>query len=498
MAGSFFARLARRYGPRVDAPTRREFLRASLAASAGTLLCDSFGSAQQVDLKGKKSASKRRVVVIGGGFAGLACAHELKSAGYHVTLLEARNRYGGRVLSFDDLVEGKNVEGGGELIGSNHPTWVSYADKFGLKFVDVTEDEDLVMPIVLNGKQLSGEEGTKLYEEMDEAFNRLNAKAETIDADQPWKSPNAALLDKGHMGAWIAELDVSDICRTAITVQLSSDNGTAVDRQSYLAMLASIKGGELEKYWTESEVYRCQGGNQQLALKLAEAIGESNVHLNLPVTAVKMSDSGAKVICRDGRTIVANDVVLAVPPSVWKKIEFSPALPASLQTQMGVNTKYLMAFKERFWKEKKQSPDALTDGIFSMIWEATDNQEGEQGAALVGFSGGPSAEQVRKIPAAQRQKSLAAIMEKLYPDYGTNLVKTRYMDWPSDPWTLAGYSFPAPGQVTAIGPLLYKGLGRLHFAGEHTSYKFVGYMEGALNSGAALAMRLAKRDGVLK
>jgi hypothetical protein len=43
---------------------------------------------------------------------------------------------------------------------------------------------------------------------------------------------------------------------------------------------------------------------------------------------------------------------------------------------------------------------------------------------------------------------------------------------------------------------MYKGLGRLHFAGEHTSYKFVGYMEGALNSGAALAQRIAKRDGI--
>jgi hypothetical protein len=71
------------------------------------------------------------------------------------------------------------------------------------------------------------------------------------------------------------------------------------------------------------------------------------------------------------------------------------------------------------------------------------------------------------------------------------------MDWPNDPWTQSGYSFPAPGQVTTVGPIMYKGLGHLHFAGEHTSYKFVGYMEGALNSGAALAQRLAKRDGVV-
>jgi len=69
------------------------------------------------------------------------------------------------------------------------------------------------------------------------------------------------------------------------------------------------------------------------------------------------------------------------------------------------------------------------------------------------------------------------------------------MDWPSIPWTRASYSCPAPGEVTTIGPLLFEGIkGRLHFAGEHASYKFGSYMEGALNSGASIARRLAVRD----
>ena len=72
------------------------------------------------------------------------------------------------------------------------------------------------------------------------------------------------------------------------------------------------------------------------------------------------------------------------------------------------------------------------------------------------------------------------------------------MDWPGDAWTRASYSFPAPGQVTTMGPILREGVGRLHFAGEHACYAFVGYMEGALNAGTALARRLAQRDGVVK
>ena len=66
------------------------------------------------------------------------------------------------------------------------------------------------------------------------------------------------------------------------------------------------------------------------------------------------------------------------------------------------------------------------------------------------------------------------------------------------PGSKASYSFPAPGQVTSQGPTLYDGIGRLHFAGEYSSYAFMGFMEGALNSGAALAKRIAAKDGVVK
>jgi len=98
---------------------------------------------------------------------------------------------------------------------------------------------------------------------------------------------------------------------------------------------------------------------------------------------------------------------------------------------------------------------------------------------------------------ADRDRAYAELLNKIYNGYNDNVVKTRFMDWPNDPWTQAGYSFPAPGQVTTVGPILHKGIGRLHFAGEHASYKFVGYMEGALNSGASLAQRIAKRDGIV-
>ena len=103
---------------------------------------------------------------------------------------------------------------------------------------------------------------------------------------------------------------------------------------------------------------------------------------------------------------------------------------------------------------------------------------------------------MRAIASDKRDASYVKELAQ-YPSLAQALVGSRFMDWPSTPWTLAGYSNPAPGEVTTMGPLLYAGVGdRLHFAGEHACYKFLGYMEGVLNSGASIARRLAVRDGV--
>ncbi|HZL89531.1 MAG TPA: FAD-dependent oxidoreductase [Pirellulaceae bacterium] len=489
---SFFAVLSQRFRP-VSREQRRQFLKATLAASAGLLLSNESGLAQA-------GRSPRRVVVVGAGFAGLACAHELKAAGYKVTVIEARERLGGRVLSFKDLVEGKNVEGGAELIGSNHPTWVAYKEKFGLEFIDVTEEEDSSMPVFLGGKLLSDEEVEKIYKEMEEAMNLLNPEAEKIDPEEPWKSPDAAALDKQPFSQWIKGLTCGDLSRLAIEIQNASDNAVANDKASHLGMLTAIKGGGLEKYWTDSEVYRCSGGNQQLALRLAEMIGADNIRLGLPVKEIITTDEKVTITGSLGYSIEADDVVLAVPPSVWSKIRFTPELPDRLQTQMGTAVKYLAAVKKRYWRESKQMPDALTETFISQVWEGTDNQDkdnAETAACQIGFSGGTQAEKCLALPKDTRDASYTEQMDKLFTGYKDNFVKARFMDWPKDPLTMAGYSFPAPGQVTSIGPTYFKGLGRLHFAGEHTCYKFVGYMEGGLNSGASLARRIAKRDGVV-
>ena len=482
-----FARYARASGL-----TRREMLQRSLAAAAGLLISEQLGAFQ------KKGSG--RVVIVGAGFSGLAAAYELSRLGYDITVVEARNRVGGRVISFSDLVPGRIVEGGGELIGSNHPAWVAYAKQFKLEFLDVTE-EDAEFPIILNGKRLTADESEAMWEGMEKTFNMiLGDAAKVTDPSEPWRTPNAESLDRRTLASWIESTPTTPLGKAALHAMMTADNGVVTSWQSYLGNLAMIKGGGLEKYWSDSEVYRCKGGNQQLAERFRTAIGAlgaPRVLLRMPVRAIAITDSVARVTLADGKTLEAEHVILTAPPSTWQRITIDPALPVNLAPQMGSNVKFLMSLKSRFWRAAELAPEILTDGPVHMTWNATDGQPGPA-AAMVAFSGGPAAEEIRAWAPETRTANYLAALEKIYKGIRPAFVRGRFMDWPGDAWSKASYSFPAPGQVTAQGPTLRQGIGRLHFAGEYTSYAFMGFMEGALESGAAIARRIASRDGVVK
>jgi monoamine oxidase len=215
------------------------------------------------------------------------------------------------------------------------------------------------------------------------------------------------------------------------------------------------------------------------------------------VIAIRAKEREMVVSTADGEPHECDDVVLAVPPTLWSKIHFFPELPPGLRPQMGAAVKYLATLKEAIWARKTYSPNGHSDLEISSTWDATEKQ-GAGPAVLCAFSGGPVAEAARKIPPADRDKRYGLILDAMMPGFNDNFVRSRFMDWPADPWVQAGYSFPAPGEVTTMGPVLREPYGQMHFAGEYACLKFVGYMEGALNSGVTVAREIAMRDGVMK
>jgi monoamine oxidase len=466
--------------------SRRQVLTASATAAAGLLVSASESRSEQQQGKG------RRVVVIGGGLSGLACAFELSQAGCRVTVLEARDRVGGRAYSITDLVDGKVAEAGGEFIGTNHPTFLSYAQRFGIKFVDVAHHKaNNPKPVMLDGRLLSRQELQDTRRDVDSAFDAMTEAARKVVADEPWNTPDAKRWDELSSAKWLEEMSISPLARRLVAVQLMTTNGVTADQQSQLGNMSQVRGGGLEKYWTDSERFRCRSGNDQLAKRLAEGIGADSVHRNSPVQKVSTRGTSVQVTTADGKVHEADDAVLCIPPSTWSRVQFDPPLPEVLKPQMGQAGKFLNAIRESFWKKHDMPPDSMSYTGTGHTWLGTENQDPNDGRdVLISFLGGVSATNWSKHAPDKRIADYQKQLDEIQPGFQQAVVQTRHIDWLKEPWTMAGYSFPAPGQITAHGPLLRAGIGRLHFAGEHTCYQFVGYLEGALRSGVDAARRV--------
>ena len=430
---------------------------------------------------------RRQVIVVGGGFAGLSAAFELESLGYHVTVLEGQATVGGRVQSRRDIVRGNVMEGGAELIGVNHPAWWSYKRKFQLHLRELSDFDS--PPVFLDGKRLNADEAAALAEEMDRVQVRINRIARSVNADEPWKSKGARNLDRRSLVQGLNGIPMSRLCRLAFLEQLQADNGVAAAKQSWLGNLAMIKGGGLSRFWTETETHHCVGGNQQLAFEFRKRL--RRVVVNARVKSVRLVGKRATVRVTGRKPFTADDVILAIPPTMWKTITFDPPLPAAYSVQFGKNIKFLLNVRKGSWRP--EAPNMSSDGPVDLTWDGTDGQIGKR-AGMVAFSGAADAVTCRRWSKRRYLKELRPI----YPGFAKKTGKGKLMDWPGNRWAHGSYSFPKPREVMRVGPLLRSGFAEhLHFAGEHTCYAFTGYMEAALQSGIRVAKQLGQRDGIL-
>jgi monoamine oxidase len=454
-----------------------------------------------------------KVIVVGAGLAGLSAAFELQVRGYDVTVYEASNRVGGRVHTLEDFVPGRRAEGGGELIGSNHPLWNSYAKRFELHFSPVYEYGN--SPIRLNGRTLSFEDSQKLLDEMEEQQKALDRLAANIvDAYEPWINHDASQLDSTSFMDWLNGLrNCGTHCKRAFAEMLEADNGIPAAEQSLLGVLAMIKGGGLHQYWTDTEVFRCEEGNQELARRFERALNEQKAD------TVRRNHAVEEIARQAGEVIVkigvkgkpepaldsARDVILAIPPSVWNTIKFGdPELSRVLAMgpRLGTNVKFLMSLKERFWTTFGSSPTLTQDGPVDITWETTEAEaqqkhEGRKPFVWVAFSGSEHAKTCAGWDESSSRENYMKALRTAYPGVESEVLNTKFMNWPGEEWSKASYYFPRLNEVTRWGPFWKAGYGGwLHFAGEHTCYAFMGYMEGALSSGYRLAHRLAVRDRI--
>lgn len=514
MARSLYARLDQRFGSKPPAFQRQRDLQNRIA-----------NFSQQIDAQimfaGERAEKNTRVAVVGAGFAGLMAGHNL-SRMCKVHVFEARDRIGGRVWTQFHASSHRAIEAGAELIGYNHPTWLMLAKRFGLGLTVLTTEDaftslDLEMPLSLDGRLLSPKETKQVYDEMEPVIANMCAEARKLsDPYKCWEAPDAESLDNTSLATWINGQDCSDLAKRALEAQFANTNGAPSDRQSLLANLAAVRGGGLhgkpDDYFTQSETVKCEQGNQILATRLAESIvaAGSEVWTGTPITLADIRADKVVLTSAAGDETEFDYVVLAIPPSLWPttsspgEIRINPPIAPEFHISMGIAIKYLSELKSRFWFGAGLSPNGTSEAI-GLTWDGTDNQiqMADQTVELSLFAGGNAAEAAIELLARSDERQLNAYyareLEKLFAGYSRNLAtEPKFISWPGERWTKAGYSCPAPGEVKRIGPFLNQPFhDRLVFAGEHCCLPFFGYMEGALQSGLAAASAIVRNEGLI-
>ncbi|MCP3447668.1 NAD(P)/FAD-dependent oxidoreductase [Bradyrhizobium sp. CCGUVB14] len=509
---SIFARLNRRYGRKFIGFDRQKLVSSTLANA----MVVTAATPPRDMPRPARAARRPRVTIVGAGLGGLMAGYTLAHC-CDVTIFEARERVGGRVWSKNK--SSGVVEAGGELIGYNHPLWLALARQFRLGLSLFTLDSnfdalDLDMPIYLDGRKISNPFALKtLFEQMEAAFGRMARRARHVHKHAPWLTSDADALDQQSMADWIRGEHCSRLAKLAIKEQFSNDAGQPVERQSLLANFAVVHGGALKghpaAFFTQTETLRCSEGNQSLAEHLAEEIRKVGgvVHLSTPVVAVDIDKEGVTITPEGAASHLADYVVLAIPPSLWPggrfaKIKITPQLTPDHYISMGTAVKYLSPVKRRFWIDHGLAP-AATSSRFGVTWEGTDNQIAPRGreVELSLFAGSrPAQLAIRQWERGGKtavDAFYASRIGQVYRGYQDNLSQPPdFIAWPADPWTGAGYSCPAPGEVTRAGPLLNSAFHkRMYFAGEHTCFAYYGYMEGALQSGLKAGTAILRATG---
>jgi monoamine oxidase len=400
-----------------------------------------------------------RVVVVGAGFAGLACADRLVDLGHDVVVFEARDRVGGRVWSQPLIADDPDtlVERGAEFVLDGYAALRDVVSRLGLSLADTGMSYYVREP--RGGAPTTPDAIAEAGRELAEAARNVPASTSLRDLASRLSGDRAAL------DACVARMSLS----CAHPPELLS---------AWAALEASA-----QTEWKPS--HRVAGGNQLIATGLAARLG-GRLHLATPITAVTCHAEQV-VVHGAGGEVTGDAVVVAVPAAVIDSIVFEPALPAAKTYAFG-RLGLGQAAKLHLPLTKPAPYSAVIDvsrGLW--CWTAA-GPGGETQPILHSFAS--SAPVLDALDVARGPSTWVAALEELRPELDLQPPGALLTTWQDDPWTQMAYSALSTHTQDSDADLLAGPVGRVHFAGEHTAGPWAGLMEGALRSGLRAAAEL--------
>jgi monoamine oxidase len=444
------------------------------------------------------------VVVVGAGLAGLMAARQLSAAGRSVMVLEARDRVGGRTVNVP-IGGGNVVEMGGQWVGPTQDRLIALADELGIETFPTYYEGRNVLNL---GGRLRRYKGTiprlapHVLWDIDRVRRKLHREAREVPPEEPWAAPNAAELDAQTFNSWISKRMRTKRGREVLELAIGTLLGTGSAEPSLLWVLALVRGAGSFDYLVDTEggaqQDRFVGGSQQIAIRLAEQLGQSVV-LETPVRRISQDGSGATVEA-DGLSVRAQRVIVAVPPVLAGRITFAPTLGGRRdqllqRTSNGAITKCAAVYAEPFWREHGLTGQAVNDQ--GPIGTTFDNSppDGSPGV-LLGFISGSEAIRHARRPESERRKVVLECFTRLFGEDAAHPGIYLEQAWAEEEWSRGGpVCSPAPGALSSYGEALSRPAGRIHWAGAETSAVWRGYMDGAVRSGERAAEEALDAEG---
>jgi monoamine oxidase len=514
----------RRRERRAGGLTRRQVLKAGAVGATSAVV----GAAVLLGERPAAAATTApRIAIIGAGIAGLNAALTLqdgtnKVQPYACTIFEAQNYIGGRMHSdATSWANGQVSEWCGELIDSNHTTIMTLASRFKLSLTDLLAAQpagstDLYY---LFGKYYPYSQAVT---DFGPVYTALKNQIHAAGYPTLYNSYNTAGYNLDHMSnyQWI---------ETYVPGGHSSNMGALLDSaylteygldstlQSSLNIVYLLgfppKPVTFSIFGTSDERYHITGGNQQLPRAIASLITtrapQCTISLGTAMTAIAENADGTYTLTFNGPsgtfTQVFDRVILTLPFSVLRGLTFSGAGFSSPKTYAidnlgyGTNSKLQLQFSSRYWNLSGQPWGIANDGTtyvdtaFQGGWDVTRGQAGGTGI-MVRYAGGTIGASFTKDDQASLDtyaEGTLSLLEAFFPGITPywNGIVTLSAPW-RNPSLLGSYACWTVGQYTSVAGLEKLRQAKCHFAGEHCSINFQGFMEGGAEEGARAAQEI--------
>ncbi len=392
---------------------------------------------------------------------------------------------------------------GSQWIGPDHKRMHALVDELGLQTFPTFVEGKKVLEVggkVSAYKRTIASMSLPNLIQMTGAISYLKRVRQRVSPNAPMSAEGADTLDGETLETWRSRFVKSAKINAVMDAATRTIFGAEPRDLSALYFLMHINAGggilKLTEAKGGAQERRFAIGAQAIAQALAAELGDALV-LGTPVRKLVQSRDGVDAVS-DERTIGGKHAVVAIPPPLAGRIQYEPSVSVARDqlTQrfaMGAVVKVLITYECAFWRDAGFSGEVVSsDGPLSIVYDNS-SHDGKQ-PALVGFVVGSQARQWSTQPLPDRQRRVIGKLAHYFGDEAKSFQEYRELDWGAETWTRGG---PAgglpPGVLTHSFAHIRKPEGRIHWAGTESATEWIGYMEGAVQSGERAADEVLRR-----